>query len=138
MRARVKAAKMTDELMAISEEIDALESVFKQEKKACFEDVFLEHNLNEDENDENKGQKKKIIENIQNNIENNMNYLIKKQIILNQVYMAKSKSRFSELSQVIIMQAEAIEDLTALRKSIEDELKKIRKNKKKMQEYKIR
>ena len=136
MRARVKAAKLTEEITAISEEIDVLEAVFEQEKKACFEDIFLEYNLDENEDNQHRQQKKRVIEKIQNNIERNMNYLIQKQIIINQVYMAKSKARFSELSQVINMQTEAIENLTVLQKCIQDEIEQIRINKKKMQEYK--
>lgn len=138
MRARVIGAKLTDEIMSISNEIDQLEVVFKREKKDCFEEVFTKYNVIEDDNDGNglTEIRKKIINSIQDNIENNMNHLIQKQIILNKVYMAKSKARFSELNQVIQMQKEAKVRLIEIRGAIESELEQIRLNRKKLQTLK--
>ena len=138
MRARVIGAKLTDEIMSISNGIDQLEVVFKREKKDCFEEVFTKYNVIEDENDDTDLTeiRKRIIHSIQENIENNMNHLIQKQIILNKVYMAKSKARFSELNQVIQMQKEAKVRLIELRGAIESELEQIRLNRKKLQTLK--
>ena len=133
MRARIDGAKLTEEIMAISDEIDALETDFNREKKACLEEVFVEFNL-KDTNHEDDNRKQKIIEKVQQNIENNMNHLIQKQIILNQIYMAKSKARLSELNHVITMQEEAKEHLIDLREAIESELDKIRVSKKQLQQ----
>ncbi len=138
MRARINGAKLTEEIMGISSEVDALETIFKYEKKACFEEVFTKYNVGIDESGDSNTTniQQKIINKIRQNIENNMNHLIQKQIILNKIYMAKSKARFSEINQVLQMQREAKARLIELRGAIENELEQIRLNRKKLQTLK--
>ena len=133
MRARVETVKLTDEIKTLSDEIDSLEQEFKIEKKACFEEVFVKYNeKNGIEDSQENVTRIKAIEDIQKNIENNMNYLIKKQILLNQIYMAKSKARMSDLNHVIVMQKEAKNILLTIKESIADELTEIRTKRRKL------
>lgn len=131
MRARIDTIKLTNTINDISNEIDQLERVFKKEKKACFEEIFIEYTLGESSNKEDVNKEKmEYIERIQRSIENNMNHLVHKQIIMNQIYMAKSKARIGDITQVIGMQQEAIDDLHDLRDGIKSELNKIIKMRK--------
>ena len=134
MRAGVETVKLTDEIKTLSDEIDNLEQEFKKEKKACFEEVFVKFNEKssiEDDSQENQA-RIKAVEDIQKNIENNMSQLIKKQILLNQIYMAKSKARMSDLNHVIAMQKEAKNILIIIKEKVAEELTEIRTKRRKL------